>query len=66
MERVPTPDPVAEAAEYQRYLTALVGDDDPAEVQAAGPGAWRALIEEAGDELGELTKEALDDPREEK
>ncbi len=53
MERVPTPDPVAEAAEYQRYLTGLVGEDDPAEVQAAGPDAWRALIEEAGDLVAE-------------
>ena len=41
MERVPTPDPVAEAAEYQSYLTGLVGDDDPAEVQAGSVAAWR-------------------------
>jgi DinB superfamily len=53
VERVPTPDPVAQAAEYQRYLTGLVGDDDPAEVQAAGPGAWRAIVEEAGDLVAE-------------
>ena len=44
MERVPTPDPVAEAAEYQRYLTGLVGDDDPAEVQAGSAEAWREVI----------------------
>jgi len=53
MERVPTPDPVAQAAEYQRYLTSLVGDDDPAFVQAAGPAAWRALVEEAGAHVAE-------------
>jgi hypothetical protein len=53
MERVPTPDPIAEAAEYQRYLTGLVGDDDPAVVQAAGPAAWRTLIEDAGARVAE-------------
>lgn len=53
MERVPTPDPVAEAAEYQRYLTGLLGDDDPAEVQAGAPDAWRALVREAGARVSE-------------
>ncbi len=53
MERLSTPHPVEQAAEYQRYLTGLVGDDDPAEVQAAGPGAWRAIVEEAGDLVAE-------------
>ncbi|MCI0634744.1 MAG: DinB family protein [Actinobacteria bacterium] len=53
MERVSTPHPVEQAAEYQRYLTGLVGDDDPADVQADGPGAWRALVEEAGDLVAE-------------
>ena len=48
MERLPTPDPVAQAAEYQRYLTGLVGDDDPAEVQAGAPDAWRERVREAG------------------
>ena len=48
MERVPTPDPVSQAAEYQDYLVGLVGEDDPAEVQAAGPDAWRELLREAG------------------
>src|SRR4029453_15068932 len=53
MERVPTPDPVAEAAEYQRYLTGLVGDDDPAEVQADSAEAWRELIRSAGARVAE-------------
>ena len=53
MERVPTPDPVAEAAEYQRYLTGLVGDDDPADVQASTPDAWRTLIREAAARVSE-------------
>ena len=48
MERVPSPDPVTQAAEYQRYLTGLVGGEDPAEVQTGTPGAWRALVGEAG------------------
>jgi DinB family protein len=48
MERVPTPDPVAQGAEYQRYLIGLVGDDDPAEVQAGAPEAWRELTRGAG------------------
>src|SRR6188474_3780369 len=53
MERVPTPDPVAEAAEYQRYLTGLVGDDDPAEVQAGSAEAWREVIRSAGARVAE-------------
>jgi hypothetical protein len=48
MERVPSPDPVAEAAAYQRHLVKLVGDDDPADVQATAADAWRSLIREAG------------------
>jgi hypothetical protein len=46
-----TPDPVAEAAEYQRFLLAKLGDDDPSEVQAATPAALRALFREAADRL---------------
>jgi len=53
MERVPTPDPIAEAAEYQRYLTGLVGHDDPADVQASTSDAWRTLIREAGARVAE-------------
>jgi DinB superfamily len=53
MERVPTPDPVAEAAEYQSYLTGLVGDDDPAEVQAGSAAAWREVIQRAGARVAE-------------
>ena len=46
-----TPDPVAEAAEYQRFLLAKLGDDDPSEVQAATPAALRAVFREAGERL---------------
>jgi protein involved in temperature-dependent protein secretion len=45
------PDPVAEAAAYQAMLLAALGEDDPAEVQAATPAAIRALIAEAGRDL---------------
>jgi hypothetical protein len=53
MQRVPSPDPVTEAAAYQRYLSDLVGDDDPTQVQASTPTAWRALVEEAGSRVAE-------------
>lgn len=45
------PDPVAAPSEYQRSLLGLLGDDDPAEVQARTPTAIRELIAEAGDRL---------------
>jgi hypothetical protein len=51
MMRAPTPDPIGDPSGYQRHLLALLGDDDPAEVQAATPEAWRAIIAEAGDLL---------------
>jgi hypothetical protein len=46
-----TPDPVSEAAEYQRFILSKLGDDDPAEVQAATPPALRELFRAAGDRL---------------
>jgi DinB family protein len=42
-------DPVASPGAYQQLLLSLLGEDDPAEVQAATPAAVRALIAEAGD-----------------
>jgi GNAT superfamily N-acetyltransferase len=53
MERVPTPDPVSQSAQYQDYLVGLVGEEDPAEVQAAGPDGWRELLREAGARVAE-------------
>jgi DinB superfamily len=53
MERVPTPDPVSQSAEYQDYLVGLIGEEDPAEVQAAGPDTWRELLREAGARVAE-------------
>jgi hypothetical protein len=53
VERVPSPDPVTEAAAYQRHLVGLVGDDDPADAQAAAADGWRELIREAGARVAE-------------
>jgi hypothetical protein len=47
-----SPDPVSDPSGYQRHLLGLLGDDDPAEVQASSPAAWRALVEEADDRVG--------------
>jgi hypothetical protein len=44
-------DPVAQPSSYQAMLLALVGDDDPAAIQAATPTELRALIDDAGAEL---------------
>jgi hypothetical protein len=51
MERPTSPDPVADAAGYQRHLLGLLGDDDPASVQASTPAVLRRLVEEAGADL---------------
>ena len=53
------PNELTDPRGYQRHLLGLLGDDDPAEVQAATPAGLRALVAEAGDrvtvrpELGE-------------
>ena len=49
VQRPSSPDPVSEPRAYQEHLLGLLGPDDPAEVQARGPEAWRRLIVEAGD-----------------
>jgi DinB superfamily len=46
-----SPDPVAQARAYQASLLAALGDDDPAEAQAATPAAIRTLLAEAGDDV---------------
>jgi hypothetical protein len=53
MQRPTSPDPVTQAAEYQQHLLGLLGDDDPAEVQAATPAALRGTLAEAGDRVRE-------------
>jgi hypothetical protein len=49
---VPTsPDPIAEPKAYQDHLLSLLGDDDPAVVQAGAADGWRALLAEAGEDV---------------
>lgn len=48
-----TIDPVASPSAYQTSLLALVGERDPAEIQAATPALVRALIADAGPHLRE-------------
>jgi DinB superfamily len=43
-----SPDPITDPAAYQRYLLALLGEDDPAAVQERTPALLRALLAEAG------------------
>jgi DinB family protein len=45
------PDPIAEAAAYQRFLLDALGEDDPGDVQAATPDALLALVAEGGGDL---------------
>jgi DinB family protein len=44
-------DPVAQAKEYQDMLTGLVGNRDPAEIQAEQPDQLQSLVREAGTDL---------------
>jgi hypothetical protein len=46
-----SPDPVDDPSGYQRFILEKLGDDDPADVQAATTPALRALFREAGDRL---------------
>jgi hypothetical protein len=46
-----SPDPVAQAETYRRYLLAALGEDDPGKAQAATPALVRQLISDAGDDL---------------
>ena len=46
-----TPDPVAEGAAYRAHLIGLVGEDDPAGVQASTPRALREAVAGAGQEV---------------
>jgi hypothetical protein len=44
-----SPDPVSEPQAYQEHLLSLLGEDDPAAIQAQAPELWRSLVAEAGD-----------------
>ena len=46
-----SPDPVSEPDKYRSLLFSLLGDDDPAHVQAATAATLRAIIADAGDLL---------------
>jgi hypothetical protein len=46
------PDPITQAKEYQEYLLAALGADDPGRAQAVTPAALRELLAGAGDDLG--------------
>jgi hypothetical protein len=46
-----SPDPVSEPRAYQDHILSFLGQDDPADVQAATLDSWRALLTETG-ELG--------------
>ena len=52
MTGVQSPDPISEPKAYQDYLIGLVGDDDPAAVQAATPQRVRVLLADAGGDAG--------------
>lgn len=49
MEIPASPDPVSEPQAYQQHLLGLLGEDDPAQVQASTPAAYRTLLAEAAD-----------------
>ena|SRR5688572_10452495 len=48
---MPMPDPVAEGRAYRESLLALLGDDDPADVQGRTPDLLRSLVKDAGNDL---------------
>ena len=48
MHNTASPDPVSDPKAYQDLLVGLVGDDDPAEVQAETPRLVRELLADAG------------------
>jgi hypothetical protein len=51
IDRPDSPDPIQSPLEYQQHLLALLGTDDPAEVQAATAKTLRDLAVEAGPHL---------------
>jgi hypothetical protein len=56
MRRPSSPDPISEPKAYQDHLLGLLGDDDPADVQATAVESWRTLLTDAG-ELAEVRPE---------
>jgi hypothetical protein len=48
MQSPSSPDPIEDPGGYQRHLLGLLGDDDPAEVQAVAAREFRSLLADAG------------------
>jgi DinB family protein len=46
-----TPDPVSDAAGYQRHLLGFLGNDDPGAVQERTPALLRELVAGAGEDV---------------
>ncbi|TME25545.1 MAG: DinB family protein [Chloroflexi bacterium] len=46
-----SPDPVTQAAAYQQHLLGLLGQDDPAEIQASTTAALLEILEDTGSDL---------------
>src|SRR3989442_13647788 len=46
-----SPDPVTQAAAYQQHLLGLLGEDDPAEVQASTRARLLAVLKGVGSDL---------------
>lgn len=51
MQNPASPDPIGDPKGYQTHLLGLLGEDDPAAVQARTPAALRQLAAEAGPHL---------------
>jgi hypothetical protein len=51
MQNPVSPDPIGDPKGYQSHLLGLLGDDDPAGVQARTPSTLRQLAAEAGPDL---------------
>lgn len=51
MQKPVSPDPISDPKAYQTHLLDLLGDDDPAAVQAGTPASLRQLAAEAGPDL---------------
>ncbi len=51
MQHPRSPDPISDPKGYQDHLIGLLGDDDPAAVQASTPPMLRAQVQDAGTDL---------------
>lgn len=56
-QQIPSPDPVREPKAYQDMLVGLVGDDDPADVQAASAARVDDLLGRAGERASQRPAE---------